>query len=183
MEIKKENIKVLYSAEQLQERIEALGKQITADYKDVEEDIVVVGVLRGAFLFFADLCRQLDLTIHVDFLGLSSYGNRTESSGVVKITSDLSTAVVDKHVIVVEDIVDTGLTMQYLIENFRTRKPKTLKICSLLEKPARTIQPVDIDYLGFTIDDYFVIGYGLDFQGKFRNLPYIGYVDGLDDDE
>jgi len=118
----------------------------------------------------------------VDFLGLSSYGGRTQSSGVVRFTSDLSSSIVNKDIIIVEDIVDTGLTMNYLLESLKTRKPRSITVCSLLEKPERCVQPVQIDYLGFSIPNRFVIGYGLDYQGKYRNLPFIGVVDGLDDD-
>lgn len=167
-----ERIEVMYTQEQIHARIQELGAQITEEFQG--KDLVVIGVLKGCFLFLADLVRAIDLPLKVDFLGLSSYGNRTESSGVVRITSDLSSSVLDKHVLVVEDIVDTGLTMNFLLENLRTRRPASIKICSLLEKPARTIQPVEIDYLGFEIEDKFVLGYGLDFEGKFRNLPYIG---------
>ena len=167
-----ERIDVFITEEQINARIQELGAQITEEYQG--KDLVVIGVLKGSFLFLADLVRAIDLPLKVDFLGLSSYGNRTESSGVVRITSDLSSSVLDKHILIVEDIVDTGLTMNFLLENLRTRKPASIKICSLLEKPARTIQPVDIDYMGFEIEDKFVLGYGLDFEGKFRNLPYIG---------
>lgn len=167
-----DRIDVMISQEQIHARIQELAAQITEEYQG--KDLVVIGVLKGSFLFLADLVREIDLPLKVDFLGLSSYGNRTESSGVVRITSDLSSSVLDKHLLIVEDIVDTGLTMNFLLENLRTRKPASIKICSLLEKPARTIQPVDIDYLGFEIEDKFVLGYGLDFEGKFRNLPYIG---------
>ena len=167
-----DRIDVMISQEQIHERIQELGAQITKDYEGKE--LIVIGVLKGSFLFLADLVRAIDLPLKVDFLGLSSYGNRTESSGVVRITSDLSSSALDKHLLIVEDIVDTGLTMNFLLENLRTRKPASIRICSLLEKPARTIQPVEIDYMGFEIEDKFVLGYGLDFEGKFRNLPYIG---------
>jgi hypoxanthine phosphoribosyltransferase len=167
----------LLTEEQLQTRIKELGAEITEDYKD--KDLLVIGVLRGSFMFMADLVREIKLPCPLDFLGLSSYGNRTESSGVVQITSDLSMPIKDKDVLVVEDIIDTGLTMNYLHENLMTRRPKSLRVCSLLEKPSRNIQPVEINYLGFTIDNHFVIGYGLDYQGAYRNLPYIGMVQDL----
>ncbi|MEM7608560.1 MAG: hypoxanthine phosphoribosyltransferase [Myxococcota bacterium] len=155
------------------DRIAQLGKQITEDYAGKE--VVIVPVLKGSFVFAADLIRQIDLECSIDFLGLRSYEG-TESSGVVQITHDLTKAVEGRHVIVVEDIVDTGLTMQYLLENLATRKPASVKTVSLLHKPARSKVEVPIDYLGFTIDDVFVIGYGLDFDQKYRNLPYLGVV-------
>ena len=137
-------------------------------------DLVLLGVLKGSLPFMADLMRQVDLPCAIDFLGLSSYGDKTESSGVVRITSDLSRPVEGKDVLVIEDIVDTGLTMGFLLENLKTRKPASVKICTLLHKPARTKVQVPLDYVGFTIEDKFVVGYGLDFDGKFRNLPFVG---------
>lgn len=174
-------IKALITEEQLQQRIRELGAQISEDYRG--KDLLVIGVLRGSFMFLADLVRAIDHPCPIEFLGLSSYGNRTESSGVVQITSDLTKPIRDLDVLVVEDIIDTGLTMHYLRENLLTRKPKSLKVCSLLEKPSRCIQPVDIDYLGFTIENLFVIGYGLDYHGAYRNLPYVGVVDGIGGEE
>ncbi|MFK8004630.1 MAG: hypoxanthine phosphoribosyltransferase [Polyangiales bacterium] len=169
----KHNIETLIDAETIEARCAELGKQITEDYGDKE--IVIVPVLKGSFVFAADLIRHIDLTCSIDFLGLRSYEG-TQSSGVVQITSDLTKSVAGKHVLVVEDIVDTGLTMQYLLENLDTRKPKTVKTVSLLHKPARSKVEVPIDYLGFTIEDVFVVGYGLDFDQKLRNLPYLGVV-------
>ena len=169
----KPNIETLIDAKTIEARCAELGKEITRDYADKE--IVIVPVLKGSFVFAADLIRHIDLTCSIDFLGLRSYEG-TESSGVVQITSDLTKSVDGKHVLVVEDIVDTGLTMQYLLENLETRKPATVKTVSLLHKPARSEVEVPIDYLGFTIDDVFVIGYGLDFDQKYRNLPYLGVV-------
>lgn len=169
----KPNIETLIDAKTIEARCAELGKEITKDYADKE--IIIVPVLKGSFVFAADLIRHIDLTCSIDFLGLRSYEG-TESSGVVQITSDLTKGIEDKHVLVVEDIVDTGLTMQYLLENLETRKPATIKTVSLLHKPARAKVEVPIDYLGFTIDDVFVIGYGLDFDQKYRNLPYLGVV-------
>ena len=131
-------------------------------------------------MFAADLARHIDLDVAIDFLGVRSYADEQESSGVVQITTDLSRSIEGKHVILVEDIVDTGLTVSYLYENLATRQPASLKIASLLHKPARTRVPVEIDYLGFTVDDVFVVGYGLDYAQKFRNLPYLAVV--TDDD-
>ena len=178
-EIQGQPLKTLISEEKLQERIAELGAQITKDYQG--RDLVVVGVLRGCFLFLADLVRQIKLPIVTEFLALSSYGDRTSSSGVVRLTYDLSTPILGRDVLVVEDIIDTGLTMNYLLDNLKTRKPNSIKVCSLLEKPERLISPVAIDYLGFTIDNLFVIGYGLDFDDRYRNVPYIGYINGLEE--
>ena len=169
-----EQLDVLHSQEALAARIGELGAQITRDYAGKE--LVLVCVLKGAALFFADLIRAIDLPISLDFIGLSSYGEATESSGVVKITSDLTKPIQSKHVLVIEDIVDTGLTMRYLLDNLATRHPASVKICALLHKPARARTKIEIDYLGFTISDLFVVGYGLDFGEKLRNVPFIGVM-------
>lgn len=175
MDIKKEDLDVLLSEEALQTRIKELGEKIRADYAG--RDIHVIAVLKGSFVFLADLVRAIDHDrLSVDFLGLSSYGNRTESSGVVRVTQDLSQPIEGKHVLVVEDIIDTGLTMQYLLENLKTRRPATVEICTLLHKPSNTQVAVDMQYVGFTIENKFVIGYGLDYAERFRNLPFIGVV-------
>ena len=170
-------IREMISAEKIRARVGELGRQIARDYRDDGEDLVLVGVLKGSIVFLADLCREIDLPCHLDMIGIASYGDETKSTGVVQITSDLTRPIEGKHVIIVEDIVDTGLTMSYLLENFRTRQPRTLKLCALLHKPDRTAVKVPIDYLGFTIPDQFVVGYGLDYAQKFRNLPYIGVVE------
>jgi len=167
-------IKPLIDASTIAQRVAALGADITRDY--VGKDIVVVPVLKGSYVFAADLVRQIDLSVEVDFLGVRSYGDGQESSGVVQITTDLSHPIQGKHVILVEDIVDTGLTVAYLRENLVTRQPASLKIASLLHKPARTRVPVGIDYLGFTVEDVFIVGYGLDHAQKFRNLPYLAII-------
>ena len=166
-------IDTLISADSIRARVEELGRQITSDYAGRE--IVVVPVLKGSVLFAAARVRAIDVPLAVDFLGLRSYEG-TESSGVVQITSDLTKSVEGKHVLVIEDIVDTGLTMQYLLQNLETRKPASVKLASLLHKPARSKASSPIDYLGFTIDDVFVIGYGLDFDQLYRNLPYLGVM-------
>jgi hypoxanthine phosphoribosyltransferase len=166
---------VMITAEALAARVRELGEKITADYAG--QELTVVGVLNGSFIFMADLVRSIDLPVRCDFLGLSSYGSATESSGVVAITKDLSGAVEGRHLLVVEDIIDTGLTMSYLLQNLRTRRPASVKIVSLLSKPARRQVEVSIDYLGFTIEDRFVLGYGLDYDGRYRNMPYIGVVE------
>ena len=169
-----EPLDVLHTPEAIHARIKELGLQITRDYQGKE--LVLVTVLKGAILFAADLCRQIDLPLALDFIGLSSYGEATESSGVVKITSDLTRPIEGKHVLVIEDIIDTGLTMRYLLDNLATRHPASVKICSLLHKPARARTKIPIEYLGFTIPDLFVVGYGLDAGEKFRNVPFIGVV-------
>lgn len=174
-----ENVRTLIDAESIQERVREMGAQITRDYEG--KQLVLVPVLKGSFVFAADLARAIDLPVSIDFLAVRSYGDGTESSGVVQITSDLTKPIEGKHVIVVEDIVDTGLTMAYMFENLDTRHPASVKLASLLHKPARTRVPVTIDYLGFTIDDVFVVGYGLDYAERYRNLPYIGVLEGTSD--
>ena len=169
----KSKIEVLIDEQRLAGRVRQLGEIITAQYAD-QGPLVLIGVLKGSFLFLADLFRAIDLPAEVDFLGLSSYGDSQETSGVVRVTQDLSRPIEGKHVLVVEDIVDTGLTMQYLLENLSTRRPASIRVASLLHKPARSRVDVDIDFLGFEIPDRFVIGYGLDYESKFRNLPFIG---------
>lgn len=168
-----DQIEVLISEERLQARIKELGDEITADFKG-KGDLVLVCVLKGSYLFLADLSRAIDLDLTVDFMSVSSYGDAYESSGVVRLVSDLSDSVEGKHILIVEDIIDSGLTMSYLIENLKTRRPASVNVVSLLNKPEKTKAAVQIDYLGFSIPDRFVIGYGLDFHNKFRNLPFIG---------
>jgi hypoxanthine phosphoribosyltransferase len=166
----------LLSAETISKRVAELGAQITKDYVNRTGDIVVIGVLKGSVIFMADLVRHIAAPIFVEFIGISSYGDATVSSGVVQITQDLSRPIAGKHVIVVEDIVDTGHTVHYLLENLNTRRPASLALCSLLHKPERSERAVVIDYLGFTIPNKFVVGYGLDISQQYRNLPFIGYV-------
>jgi hypoxanthine phosphoribosyltransferase len=170
----------LISAAAIAARVAELGAQITADYAPLSRttDVVVVGVLKGSVIFLADLVRQIAAPVYLEFIGISSYGDATVSSGVVQITQDLSRPVEGKHVIVVEDIVDTGHTVHYLLENLATRRPASIKLCALLHKPDRSEREVKIDYLGFTIPNKFVVGYGLDVAQQFRNLPFIGYVQG-----
>jgi hypoxanthine phosphoribosyltransferase len=165
---------VLYTQQQIAARVAELAAQIERDHRGKE--LVLVGVLKGAFVFVSDLARAIDLPLSIDFVGLSSYGEATESSGVVKITSDLTRPIEGKHVIVVEDIVDTGLTMRYLLDNLATRRPASVKICALLHKPSRSRTRIPIQYLGFTAPDVFVVGYGLDSDERYRNLPFIGVL-------
>lgn len=168
----------LISAQAIAARVAELGQRITEDYRERGEDLVLLGVLKGSLLFIADLCRAIPLPLSIDFIGIASYGDETKSSGVVQITSDLTRPIEGKHVIVVEDIIDTGLTAHYLTSNLTTRNPASIKLCSLLHKPERSVRQVQIDYLGFTVPDKFVVGYGLDIAQQFRNLPFIGYLDG-----
>jgi hypoxanthine phosphoribosyltransferase len=169
-------IKELFSAEKISTRITELGQQIARDYDGKE--LVLVAVLKGSFVFLADLARAIPSDqVRVEFLGVQSYGDETKSSGVVQITSDLTRPVDGKHVLLVEDIVDTGLTMHYIIDLLKTRHPQSVKLCALLHKPSRTKIETQIDYLGFTIEDLFVIGYGLDYAQRYRNLPYIGIME------
>jgi hypoxanthine phosphoribosyltransferase len=167
----------LLSAEAIARRVAELGARITEDYRG-KEDVVVLGVLKGSILFMADLVRAIELPVLMDFIGVASYGDATTSSGVVQITQDLSKPVEGKHVLVVEDIVDTGHTVHYLLENLKTRRPASIKLASLLHKPDRAERQIHIDYLGFTIPNKFVVGYGLDVAQRWRNLPFIGYVAG-----
>ena len=164
-------VDVLLSEGDLRARVAAMGAEITRDYQG--KPLVLVGVLNGSFIFLADLVRAIELPVLVDFIGISSYQG-TQSTGVVKITSDLSRPIEGKHVLLVEDIVDTGLTMKYLLDNLATRQPASVKIAALLEKPARARVKIPIDYRGFVIGDEFVVGYGLDWDGKLRNLPFVG---------
>lgn len=165
-------VDVYLSEEEIANRIQQLADQINKDYAGKE--ITVVGVLNGAFMFTADLIRRLNVPVELDFIAASSYGDDTSSSGQVKIEWDLKKEIKGKHILLVEDIVDTGLTIKSLKALLGSREPASIKLASLLFKPARNVHPVDIDYLAFEIEDKFVIGYGLDYAGKYRELPYIG---------
>jgi hypoxanthine phosphoribosyltransferase len=165
------NGKVQISAEAIQKRLAELGQQITKDYSG--QDLHLIGVLNGAFIFMADLARAIDLPLSVDFLSVSSYGSSQESSGEVRLTKDLNTSLKGKHVLFVEDIVDTGLTINYLLNYLQGREPLSLKVVTLLSKPARRKVEVPIDYMGFEIEDAFVYGYGLDVDQHYRNIPFI----------
>jgi hypoxanthine phosphoribosyltransferase len=165
----------MLSSEQIAVRVGELGAQITRDYAG--HALVLVCVLKGSFVFAADLARAIDLPLRIDFLGMRSYGQGTATTGVVQITQDLARPIDHEDVLLVEDIVDTGLTMAHLVDLLRTRGPASVRICALLHKPARARVAVAIDYLGFTIEDRFVVGYGLDLDDRYRNLPYIGVVD------
>lgn len=160
---------VLFTAEQIATRVRDLGKEITRDY--ATRDLVILCVLKGSFVFAADLARAIDLPLGVEFLGVQSYGDATSSSGVVRITLDVTRPLTEKDVLIVEDIVDTGLTSRYLLAQMGSRGARSVKLCALLHKPSRTLQKVPIDYLGFTVPDVFIVGYGLDAAQQFRNLP------------
>lgn len=166
--------KILLSTEQLQARIKEMGQQISQDYAGKE--ILMIGVLRGAVIFMADLARAIEIPAAIDFMAVSSYGLGTSSSGTVRILKDLDEDIEGKHLLVVEDIIDSGLTLKYLLENLNSRKPASIKLCTLLNKPDRRKVEVNIDYNGFTIPDYFVVGYGLDYAEKYRNLPFVGIL-------
>jgi hypoxanthine phosphoribosyltransferase len=166
------SIDTYISSEDIAKKVKELGAQITKDFAG--EELVVVGVLNGSFLFMADLVREIKVPVYVEFMKASSYGDGTESTGKVDIQLDIKQDISGKNVLVVEDIVDTGLTISGVMNDFTARNPKSLKVCSLLFKPARLKNDVKIDYLAFEIEDKFVIGYGLDYAGKYRELPYIG---------
>ena len=163
---------VLFTPEQIHQRVEALGAAVDRDYRD--KDLALVCVLRGAVVFLADLLRVLPDTATVDFMAIASYGADTRSTGVVRILKDLDDGVESRNVLVVEDIVDTGLTLNYLLENLRHRNVASVRVCALLDKPARRRVPVRVDYTGFEVPDAFAVGYGLDYNQRYRGLPFIG---------
>ena len=166
--------RVLFSEEQLRQRVAEIAAEIDRDYAGKEP--LLVSVLRGSFVFMADLVRSIHLPCTVDFMAVSSYGSGTSSSGQVKIVKDLSEQIEGRDLIVVEDILDSGNTLSYLLQLLQARKPASVRLCTLLDKPSRRVKPVELHYSGFTIPDYFVVGYGLDYDEKYRNLPYIGVL-------
>jgi hypoxanthine phosphoribosyltransferase len=170
-----ESLVTMLSADQIADRVRSLGSQIARDYQN--RRLVLVCVLKGSFVFMADLARAIEAPLRVEFLGVRSYGEGTTSSGIVQITQDLTRPIEGEDILIVEDIVDTGLTIAHLLELFRTRRPASVKVCALLHKPARSRVDVPIDYLGFTIEDRFVVGYGLDWAEQYRNLPNIAVVE------
>lgn len=167
--------KVLIPEQELQARVAELGRGINATYTDDDRPLLVC-VLKGAFMFLADLTRHLEMRHEVDFMEISSYGAGTESSGIVRILLDLEQNVQGRHVLIVEDIVDTGRTLDYITRNLRTRRPASLRVCALLSKPSRREIDVQLDWVGFEVPDEFVVGYGLDFAEEYRNLPFIGVL-------
>jgi hypoxanthine phosphoribosyltransferase len=170
-----DKIRELLSEEKVDERIRQLGAQITKDYEG--EELFLICTLKGASFFACELAKRINLPLTLDFIAVASYGDGTQSSGEVRMIKDLDESIEGKNVIVVEDIVDTGRTLSYLMEILKKRNPKTLKLCSLLDKPERRVVDIKADYTGFEVPDLFVVGYGLDYAQKYRNLPYIGVVE------
>ncbi len=168
-------LKIIITQEQVEEKIVELGKKISADYAG--KDLIMIGVLRGSAYFLVDLTRKMHVPFAIDFISVSHYSEQTDSTGVVRITKDLDLSITDKHVLIVEDIVDTGLSLSYLLRNLKTRNPADLKVCTLLNVEARRIMEVPVDYKGFDLPNIFVVGYGLDYNEKYRNLQFIAEFD------
>jgi hypoxanthine phosphoribosyltransferase len=166
--------KILIAEDELQAKVKELGAKITEDYQG--KDLLLVCVLKGAVLFVSDLMKRIDLPLEIDFMAISSYGSNTQSSGVVRILKDLNQSIEGRNVLIVEDIIDSGLTLSYLAENLRARGPESVEICTILDKPDRRTTYLDIKYTGFQVPDEFVVGYGLDYAEKYRNLPYIAVL-------
>ena len=168
----------LFTEEQIAQRVKELADRINRDYEG--EDILLVGILKGASVFVADLMRKIEADTNIDFMSVSSYGNSTESSGSIRILKDLDVDIKGRNVLVVEDIIDSGITLKNLVETLETREPKSLKLCTLLDKPERRKADVEVDYIGFVIEDKFIVGYGIDYAERYRNLPYIAIVEDVD---
>ncbi len=166
--------RVLLSEAAIVAKVKELGDKLTEEYRGKE--LLVVGILKGSNVFMSDLIRQINIPLKIDFMMVSSYGNATESTGVVKIIKDIEQSISGKHLLIVEDIIDSGLTLKYLTEMLETRKPASIKLCTLLDKPARRKENVDVDYVGFEMPDEFLVGYGIDYAEYYRNLPYIGVL-------
>ena len=173
-----ESVEVMHSEAEVAKRVEELGRQISEDYAG--KQVHLICVLKGGVFFMCELAKRISVPVSMDFMSVGSYGNGTSSSGVVKIAKDLDEPLEGKDVLVVEDIIDSGRTLSYLLEILKGRHPKSLKLCTLLDKPDRRIKPVKVDYTGFEIPDEFVVGYGLDYAQKYRNLPFIGIVKGVE---
>ncbi|MCI9243226.1 MAG: hypoxanthine phosphoribosyltransferase [Lawsonibacter sp.] len=172
--LEKDIQEILFTEEQLKNRVGEIARQIESDYAGKE--VMFIGILRGSFVFMADLCRAVELPCTLDFMSVSSYGSGTTSSGQIQIIKDLSEDITGRHVIVVEDILDSGNTLSYLLNILEHRRPASVRLCALLDKPERRVKPVELHYSGFSIPDAFVVGYGLDYAEKYRNLPYIGIL-------
>ena len=172
--LEKDIQEILFTEEQLKNRVGEIARQIESDYAGKE--VMFIGILRGSFVFMADLCRAVELPCTLDFMSVSSYGSGTTSSGQIQIIKDLSEDITGRHVIVVEDILDSGNTLSYLLNMLEHRRPASVRLCALLDKPERRVKPVELHYSGFSIPDAFVVGYGLDYAEKYRNLPYIGIL-------
>lgn len=173
-----ESIRVLIPEKDVAVRIEEMGRQISEDYEG--KQVHLICVLKGGVFFMCELAKKINVPVSLDFMSVSSYGNGTSSNGVVRIVKDLDESLEGKDVLVVEDIIDSGRTLSYLLEILEKRKPKSMRLCTLLDKPDRRVRDVKVDYVGFEIPDEFVVGYGLDYAQKYRNLPYIGIVDGVE---
>lgn len=169
-----ERIEVMLSEEEVTKRIEELAEQISKDYEG--KQLHIICILKGSIFFTCELAKRITVPVTLDFMSVSSYGNDTKSSGVIKIAKDLDESILDRDVLVIEDIVDSGNTLSYLLDMLQNRQPKSLKLCTLLDKPERRRKPVDVNYIGFEIPDEFVVGFGLDYAQKYRNLPYVGVV-------
>ncbi len=168
--------KILVSEAEIKERIAQLGAELRRDYAHLDGEIVLICILKGAVMFFADLARAMDMNLQMEFMGISSYGNERRTSGIVRITKDIDTSITGKHVIIAEDIMDSGLTLSHLMQLLSSRNPASLKVCCLLDKPSRRECDITPDYRGFEIPNEFVVGYGLDYDGFLRNLPYVGVL-------
>ncbi len=173
MKIKKINVHI--SEEEIEKRVRELGAEISAAYGS--ESVCLICILKGSAFFTCELAKRITSPVEIEFMSVSSYGAGTSSSGVVKIVQDLSTSIEGKNVLVIEDIIDSGRTLSYLMQNLKTRNPKSIRLCTLLDKPERRVVDVKVDYVGFEIPDEFVVGYGLDYNQHYRNLPYIGFVE------
>ncbi|NLJ87636.1 MAG: hypoxanthine phosphoribosyltransferase [Epulopiscium sp.] len=165
---------ILFNEEEIAKKVKELAKKITEDYRG--KDLTVIGILKGSNIFMGDLIRKIDIPLQIDFMVVSSYGQSTESSGIVRVIKDLDYSIEGKNILIVEDIIDTGLTLAYLKEILLKRKPQSVKICSLLDKPARRRVDLEVDYIGFETPDEFIVGYGIDYSEKYRNLPYIAVL-------
>lgn len=170
------DIDTFISEEQIKQRVKELGAEITRDYKKKDKKLFLISILKGSVVFLTDLMRSIDCDLVIDFMIVSSYGSGTKSSGNVKIIKDLDSNAYEYDLLIVEDILDSGNTLSKVIELLKTRSPKSLKVCALLDKPERRVANVNLDYCGFTIPDEFIVGYGLDYDEKYRNLPYIGVL-------
>ncbi len=170
--------RVLISAEEIDAKLAEMGRAITEDYRD--KDLVMVGILKGAFIVMADLARHVSLPVEFDFMAVSSYGSATKTSGVVRILKDLDQQIAGRHILIVEDIIDSGLTLHYLMKNLRVRQPASIELAALLIKDGIERPPLEVRYEGFHIPPKFVLGYGLDYEEKYRNLPYVGVIEGID---
>lgn len=177
----KEKISVMIPEEEVDKRIAEIAAEIDKEYNG--ENVHLICILKGSIFFTCELAKRIKSPVTIDFIKVSSYGDGTKSSGIVRLTKDTDETVEGKNVIVVEDIIDSGRTLSYLLEMLKQRNPKTLKLCTLLDKPSRRVKDVRVDYVGFQIEDKFVVGYGLDYAQRFRNLPYIGVIESLGDEE